>query len=101
VTSNPFEAFQQFIRDEGGSESLDGFFVVAVYEHSRHLKLARPHIPSDLPSASTPPSTSNGVIFCSFATPCSVWAVSFFCGTGGGGIMPVSLSLASLKPLYI
>ena len=80
VPSELFEPVQEFLRDQCRSEFSNGLVVVAlrssaqlnVLDYTKNLA----HIPRALPSASTPPSTSNGVIFCSLAA----WAS----GTLGG-----------------
>lgn len=66
LTSESLESLEQFLRDKGSTKSFCNLLVVTkkILATSKNA-IKNAYMASSLPEASTPPSTSKGVIFCS------------------------------------
>lgn len=94
MTRHALKPLQKLLVDELGSELLYQLVVVAALRQLdillAHQPDMRAHMPVDLPSASTPPSTSNGVIFCSLSAAAAAAAEVVAAGTSAAsGIVGV------------
>lgn len=67
LTSESLKSLEQFLGDEGSTKSFCDFLIVAgkISTTSKKPIEKDAYMASSLPEASTPPSTSKGVIFCS------------------------------------
>lgn len=67
LTSESLKSLEQFLGDEGSAKSFCNFLVVTgkILATSKKPIEMDAYMASSLPEASTPPSTSKGVIFCS------------------------------------
>jgi hypothetical protein len=96
MSGESLEALEQLFRDVLGSETVDEFLVVtSCLSEGSWQSRGSTHMPVEFPSASTPPSTSNGVMICSFASAfLAVSDAGRVAGAGGLGSALASLAVS-------